>query len=92
MNTETKKQKLPKWFEGSKYTIGANVTNPFSGESYQLNNIELSMYDFIMGAQFLIEMNGGPFSEDSVYLQNETRKGIDWFRENNAEAYMVLLD
>ena len=25
-------------------------------------------------------------------LQRDVRKGLDWFRENNAEAYMVLLD
>ena len=25
-------------------------------------------------------------------LQKDVRKGLDWFRENNAKAYMVLLD
>ena len=23
---------------------------------------------------------------------NELRKGLDWFRKNNVEAYMILLD
>ena len=87
---KSNKQKLPKWFEGSKYTIGANVTNPYSGDSYKLNNIELSMYDFIKGCEYIIEING--VSEDSEVLQLEMIKGLDWFRENNSKAYMVLLD
>ena len=39
-------QKLPKWFKGETYKKGDIVHNQFSGESYELNNIELSMYDF----------------------------------------------
>ena len=41
---KTKTQKLPKWFNGEIYNKGEKVINPFSGESYELNNIELSMY------------------------------------------------
>ena len=48
---KTKTQKLPKWFNGTIYEEGETVTNPFSGESYELNNLELSMYDFIIGSQ-----------------------------------------
>ena len=50
-----KKQKLPKWFRGELYTHGAEVTNPFSGESYELSAEELSIYDFIIGAQMVFE-------------------------------------
>ena len=46
--TETK-QELPKWFNGSLYKTGESVKNPFSGEVYELNNVELSMYDFLVG-------------------------------------------
>ena len=49
MNTKAKQQ-LPKWFNGQLYEEGDVVENPYSGESIELNNIELSMYDFIMGA------------------------------------------
>ena len=42
---------LPKWFKGSCYDKGGKVTNPFSGQEYELNNTELSMYDFIIGSQ-----------------------------------------
>ena len=50
METKNKKQELPAWFNGQVYTHGETVTNPFSGEIYHLNNLELSMYDFIMGS------------------------------------------
>ena len=76
---KTKTQKLPKWFNGTIYEEGETVTNPFSGESYELNNLELSMYDLIIGSQL-------------VKKYDLTRKGLDWFRTNNAEGYMVLLD
>ena len=82
---EFDKQKLPKWFNGECYTHGAEVRNRFSGDKCQLNNIELSMYDFVMGANMCMEM-GVPCNV------SELRKGLDWFRKNNAEAYMILLD
>ena len=55
METKNKKQELPKWFNGQVYPHGETVTNPFSGETCYLNNLELSMYDFIIGANHLLE-------------------------------------
>jgi hypothetical protein len=78
--TTSKEQTLPKWFTGMLYTSGDTVTNPFSGESYDLTPAELSMYDFIMGCS----MTGR--------MQNEMIKGLTWFRKANPQAYMVLLD
>tara|TARA_R110002050_G_scaffold233224_1_gene369039 strand:+ start:315 stop:587 length:273 start_codon:yes stop_codon:yes gene_type:complete len=88
----TKKQKKPDWFNGSWYTNGDTVTNPFSGESFVLTGPELSMYDFIMGAQMVLEMKQAHLLIGSSKVQNEVRKGINWFRKNNPKAYMVLLD
>ena len=85
-----KEQKLPKWFNGELYEEGGTVKNRFSGEEYELNNVELSMYDFVMGASILVEMTG-PWEGDPKTVK-ELRKGLDWFRKNNAKAYMVLLD
>ena len=85
---ELDKQKLPKWFNGELYDEGAEVTNRFSGDGCHLNNVELSMYDFVMGAVLVAEM--GIFN--TPHHSNELRKGLDWFRKNNAEAYMILLD
>ena len=87
--SNTVKQKLPEWFTGELYTEGEMVTNRFGGESIELNNVELSMYDFIMGATTVMEMRG--FSADEL-MMTDLRKGLDWFRMENAEAYMVLLD
>tara|TARA_R110000803_G_scaffold190022_1_gene252528 strand:+ start:255 stop:545 length:291 start_codon:yes stop_codon:yes gene_type:complete len=84
---ELDKQKLPKWFTGKLYDEGAEVTNRFGGDSCHLNNVELSMYDFIMGATMTMEMGVGRQG-----LITDLRKGLDWFRKNNATAYMILLD
>ena len=73
------KTQLPKWFDGTVYETGETVTNPFSGDTYELNNLELSMYDLIMGSQI-------------VQKYDLTRKGLDWFRKANPKAYQVLLD
>ena len=89
MESKTKKQQKPKWFQGQIYTEGAEVRNPYSGESIELNEIELSMYDFVMGASMVYEMLNGNCKPQIV---KDLRKGLDWFRQNNAKAYMVLLD
>lgn len=84
---KTKEQKLPKWFDGELYARGETVTNPFTNESFELNAIELTMYDFIIGANMLAE-RGMISSKNQAYMQ----KGLIWFRRNNPEAYMALLD
>jgi len=81
------KVELPEWFQGEVYTEGAKVTNRFGGDSCQLTAEELSMYDFIIGASTLMEM--GMYAPKNI---DDMRKGLDWFRKNNAEAYMKLLD
>ena len=79
--------KLPKWFNGTTYDEGAEVTNRFGGDSCYLTAEELSMYDFIIGASTLMEM--GMYAPKSI---DDMRKGLDWFRKNNPSAYMTLLD
>ena len=71
------------------YDKGETVTNPFSGETYDLNGIELSMYDFIMGSQYVMEV--APKTVTSKQI-DEFHKALRWFQKNNSEAYMVLLD
>ena len=82
------KQKLPKWFDGEVYDKGAVVQNRFGGAEIELNNIELSMYDFVIGASTMYEMG---ILNTPKHIQ-DLRKGLDWFRTHNAQAYMVLLD
>lgn len=86
MKQETK-QKLPKWFKGELYEVGDEVRNPFSGDTCLLTAVELSMYDFIMGANLVIEMGVGRKG-----IVNDVRKGLSWFRTHNPSAYMTLLD
>ena len=78
--------KLPKWFDGTVYETGETVTNPFSGESYELNNLELSMYDFVMGCAMM------PSNIISDKIIKNWQDGLSWFRKHNSKAYMVLLD
>lgn len=73
------KQEMPKWFDGQVYSEGDTVSNPFTGDSVELTAEELSMYDLIMGAQML-------------QAYDVMQKGLGWFRRENAEAYMILLD
>ena len=81
--------KLPAWFEGMQYDKGDTVKNPFSGEEYELNATELSMYDFVVGSQLVFEMQPKTITPKAV---KDFQKGLDWFRSNNPRAYMVLLD
>jgi len=97
MKTKMKnKQEKPKWFKGVWYNDGDMVENPFTGEKYLLSGPELSMYDFIKGAEFTLAMHAGndPWIEDPtmVKLQKDMIKGLDWFRSENPTAYMTLLD
>jgi hypothetical protein len=78
---------LPKWFDGQIYDKGETVSNPYTGESIDLTAEELSMYDFIKGAEFV--MSG---MSANTKLISEMRRGLDWFRRANPEAYMILLD
>ena len=82
-----KEQKLPSWFKGELYKEGSIVRNRFSGEEYTLNNVEHSMYDFIIGGLVLQEMN--IIKPNQV---EELKKALEWFKEANKKAYDILLN
>ena len=91
---KNKEQKKPKWFTGVWYNDGDVVENPFTGEKSLLSGPELSMYDFIKGAEYTIAVQ---FDNDILHpevakISNDMRKGLDWFRVQNPSAYMTLLD
>ena len=90
-----KKQVKPKWFDGVVYQEGTTVRNPFSGESYELNALELSIYDFIIGANMFLEQafeNKVEPNDKTEKITKDLYKGLDWFKKHNVEAYMILLD
>ena len=88
MSTKTK-QKLPKWFNGVLYTEGDTVANQFTGEEIELTNVELSLYDFIMGCNMLFARGSNRVNDDMI---KDFDRAVTWFRINNPQAYMVLLD
>ena len=101
MITTTKKYtKLPYKLED--ITIGSTdveVENPYSGAKYTLDPIEEAVYSCIKGAEILAYSNVQMISlkEDGVKNMSEkmwdtVNVGADWFRTNNPEAYMTLLD
>ena len=70
------------------------LKNRFNGESYMLNQKESIIHDRI----FLNELSAtledkepGKSAGDSK-LWDKVRADLDYFRQHNAEAYMVLLD
>jgi len=67
--------------------IDLDVRNPFSGESHKLSPVEEAVYRKVIKAQ--LESPNYFLDPDA---QKIVRKGCDWFRANNAEAYMKLLD
>jgi aspartyl/asparaginyl-tRNA synthetase len=89
MDMSNKTVQPPKWFQGMIYEEGAIATNPFTKQEYELSNVELSVYDFITGTQYLME--AAPKSITSKEI-NLFHKALSWFRKNNPEAYMILLD
>jgi hypothetical protein len=82
-----KKQELPKWFSAKLYEEGGTVQNIFSGEEAELIATELSIYDFVMGSTIMIEMG-----MSNPKLVDEMKMGLEWFRENNNEAYLALFE
>jgi len=88
MSTKTK-QKLPKWFNGMLYTEGDTVANQFTGEEIELTNVELSLYDFIMGCNMLFARGSNRVNDDMI---KDFDRALTWFKINNPQAYMVLLD
>ena len=81
------KHVLPDWFNGTVYDEGDTITNPFSGESYDLDAAETSMYDLIMGINYVGDHRG--WDDELINLHH---KALDWFRTTNSKAYMALLD
>ena len=82
-----KKQELPKWFNGVLYEKGDIVTNPYSGVEVELTATELSMYDFLKGAEMCFELG-----MQNEKILNDFNKGLRWVSKNNINAYMDLLD
>ena len=56
-----------------------DVANPYTGEKVTLQPDAVAVYDMIKGSE-------------AMRLYDDVRTGLDWFRQYEPEAYMVLLD
>jgi hypothetical protein len=67
--------------------------NRFNGESVLLTKEEAKIHDrlFINELTATLEDKAAGFDGASK-LWDKVRKDINWFRQHNADAYMVLLD
>ena len=67
--------------------------NRFNGESVMLTKQEANKHDaiFINELAATIEDKTAGFDGASK-LWDKVRKDLNWFRQHNAKAYMVLLD
>ena len=66
--------------------------NRFSGESAMLTAEEAKRHDRIFTNELAATIEDKKLGYGGSKLWNQVRKDLDWFRQHNASAYMVLLD
>jgi len=67
--------------------------NRFNGESYMLTKNEAIIHDRIFINELTATLEDQEAGVDGTSkLWDKVRKDINYFRQHNAEAYMVLLD
>ena len=66
--------------------------NRFNGESVMLTKEEARRHDCIFLAEIMATLEDKTKGVGESKHWKIMRDHLDWFRKNNAEAYMVLLD
>ena len=66
--------------------------NRFNGESVMLTKEEAIIHDRIFINELSATLEDKELGYGGSKLWDKVRADLDWFRKNNAEAYMVLLD
>ena len=66
--------------------------NRFNGESIMLTKEEASKHDAIFMCELMATLEDKTLGTGVSKHWDTMRKHLDWFRKNNAKAYMVLLD
>ena len=86
---ETQKEiKTPKFADNGDYTR----RNRFNGESIELTKEEAIKHDAIFYHEAVATLEDKEKGYGASKHWDIVRKNLDWFRKNNAKAYMVLLD
>ncbi len=67
-------------------------SNRFTGESIELTKEESIKHDEIFLHEMMATIEDKELGTGGSKLWDKVRKNLDWFRLNNAKAYMVLLD
>ena len=66
--------------------------NRFNGESIMLTKEEAAKHDAIFINELAATLEDKTLGTGGSKLWDKVRKDLNWFRQHNAEAYMVLLD
>ena len=67
--------------------------NRFNGESVMLTKEEAKIHDRLFINELAATLEDKAAGVDGTSkLWDKVRKNLNWFRKNNAKAYMVLLD
>ena len=66
--------------------------NRFNGESIMLTKEEADKHDAFFINELAATLEDKVSGYGSSKLWEKVRKDLDWFRQHNAKAYMVLLD
>ena len=66
--------------------------NRFTGESIELTKEESERHDDILKYEVLATLEDKELGYGGSKLWDKVRANLNWFRKNNAKAYMVLLD
>ena len=67
-------------------------SNRFTGQSIMLTKQEAEKHDAIFINELSATLEDKELGTGGSKLWDKVRKNLNWFRKNNAEAYMVLLD
>jgi len=79
--------------EDYKETMNYTRRNRFTGETIELTKEEAEKYDAIINNEYAANMEDNDRNDVGISsFWDLVRRDLDWFRKNNAKAYMVLLD
>ena len=67
-------------------------SNRFNGQSVELTKEEAIIHDRIFINELTATLEDKELGQGASKLWDKVRADLNWFRKNNAEAYMVLLD
>ena len=85
-------QKKPNWFKGKIYENGQYVENPISKDGCKLTNIELSIYDYLMGLNTMVQEKVFSDKTEEEKQLNNIQLCLEWFKYNNLLKYLILFE